>query len=92
VIPVTKGELVESVAKATDMSKAQSDEAVNAMLDAIGKGLRRDEEVRLVGFGTFSVRERKARNGRNPQTGERIRIEASKTVNFKPGKALKGSL
>ena len=89
---MTKGELVESVANATDMSKAQSDEAVNAMLDAIGRGLRRDEEVRLVGFGTFSVRERKSRNGRNPQTGERIRIEASKTVNFKPGKALKESL
>lgn len=74
------------------MSKAQSDAAVNATLDAVKSGLQKDSEVRLVGFGTFNVRERKARMGRNPQTGATIQIAASRTVGFKAGKALKGSL
>jgi DNA-binding protein HU-beta len=89
---VTKADLVDAVAAAVEMSKAQAEAAVNAAVDAIAKGLRRDGEVRLVGFGTFAVRSRKPRIGRNPQTGETIQIAASKTVGFKAGKALKDSL
>ncbi len=89
---VTKGDLVESVAGKTGMSKAESEAAVNATLAAIGSSLKNGEDVRLMGFGTFTVRNRKARTGRNPQTGEMIQIRASKTVGFKAGKALKESL
>ena len=89
---MTKGELIEAVAAETASSKAQAEAAVNATISAIAKGLKKDKEVRLVGFGTFSIRKRKARTGRNPQTGETIKIKASKTVGFKVGKAIKESL
>lgn len=89
---MTKGDLVDAVARETGMPKTQSDAAVNAVLDGIKKGLQSDEEVRLVGFGTFEVRTRKARTGRNPQTGQTIQIQASRTVGFKPGKALKDAV
>jgi DNA-binding protein HU-beta len=89
---VNKGELVEAVAAATDMSKAQADKAVNAVFDAIEKGLKKSKKVSLVGFGTFEVRNRKARMGRNPRTGEEIKIKASRSVGFKAGKALKDAV
>jgi len=89
---VNKGELVEAVAAATDMSKAQADKAVNAVFDAIEKGLKKSKKVSLVGFGTFEVRNRKARMGRNPRTGEAIKIKASRSVGFKAGKALKDAV
>ena len=89
---MNKGELVEAVAAAADMSKAQADIAVNAVFDAIGKGLKKTGRVAIVGFGTFEVRKRKARTGRNPRTGATIQIKASKGVGFKAGKTLKNSL
>ncbi|MCD6405706.1 MAG: HU family DNA-binding protein [Planctomycetes bacterium] len=89
---MTKGDLVESVAGKIGMSKTEAEAAVNATLAAIGGSLQNGEDVRLVGFGTFTVRNRKARTGRNPRTGEVIQIQASKTVGFKAGKALKESL
>jgi len=89
---VNKGELVEAVAATIDMSKAQADRVVNAVFGAIEKGLKREGKVSLVGFGTFDVRRRKARTGRNPRTGETIKIKASKGVGFKAGKALKDSV
>jgi DNA-binding protein HU-beta len=70
-------------------SKAAAERAVSAVLDALVDGLKKDKTVALVGFGTFEVKERKARTGVNPATGEKIKIAASKTVGFKAGKALK---
>ncbi len=87
---MNKGDLVEHVAKELDISKAAADRAVDAVINGIKKGLKKDKAVQLVGFGSFGVRKRKARAGRNPQTGETIRIAASKTVGFKAGQALKG--
>lgn len=85
---MNKAQLVEAVAKGMD-SKAAAERAVNAVLDGVRAGLKKDGKVQLVGFGSFSVRKRKARTGRNPQTGEKIKIKASKTVGFTPGQALK---
>jgi len=74
-------------------SKAQAERGLAALVDAVKAGLgTKDGKVQLVGFGTFEVRERKARTGRNPQTGATIKIPASKTVTFRPGKTLKASL
>jgi DNA-binding protein HU-beta len=87
---MNKQDLVEAVAKELDTSKAQAGRAVNAVLSGISKGLRKDKNVQLIGFGTFLVRRRKARKGRNPQTGETINIKASKTVGFKAGQKFKG--
>jgi len=70
-------------------TKAAAERAVNAVLTGMRHGLKKDQTVSLVGFGSFTVRKRKARTGRNPQTGEPIKIKASKTVTFKCGKALK---
>ncbi len=89
---MNKQSLIEIVAKELDESKAGSEKAINAVLGAIKKGVKKDKSVQLVGFGTFSIRSRKARTGRNPQTGESIKIKASKTVAFKPGKAFKDSV
>jgi len=89
---MNKGELVEAVAKSEKCSKAAAESAVNAVLDAVKKGVKKDRKVQLAGFGTFSVRTRKARMGRNPRTGEKIRIKASKTVGFKAGKALRDAV
>jgi len=86
---MNKQNLVEAVAKELDTSKAQAGRAVNAVLSGISKGLRKDKNVQLIGFGTFLVRRRKARKGRNPQTGETINIKASKTVGFKAGQKFK---
>ncbi len=75
-----------------ECSKAHAERAVNAFLLAVEKGLQADGEVQIVGFGTFSVRHRKARMGRNPQTNEPIQIAASRTVGFRPGTGLKNSV
>ncbi len=90
---MNKNDLIEAVAKSTGLSKAASGKALNAVLDSIRKGLKKEgDRVTLVGFGTFSVVKRKARMGINPQTKEKMKIKASKTVSFKPAQAFKKSL
>ena len=89
---MNKLELVEHVAKEADISKASAAAALEAALDGIVKSLGKGEEVRLVGFGTFSVRERAAGKGRNVATGQEIDIPASKNARFKAGAALKAGL
>ena len=86
---MSKGDLIESVAKSAALSKAKASVAVNAVFDTISASLKKGKDVSLVGFGTFSVVKRKARNGRNPQTGETIKIKAAKLPKFKAGKGLK---
>jgi len=86
---VNKSELVDLVAEKAEMSKKDSEKAVKAVFESITDGLVRGEKVQLVGFGTFEVRQRKEREGRNPATGETIKIQALKVPAFKPGKALK---
>ena len=86
---MNKSELVELVAEKTELSKKDSEKAVKAVLESITDGLVKGDKVQLVGFGTFEVRNRKAREGRNPATGEKIKIKALKVPAFKPGKALK---
>ena len=89
---MNKAQLTEAVAAATDVSKAEAGRAVEATLSAIAGSLSGGDSVSLVGFGTFNVRHRAARMGRNPQTGAAIQVSASKSVGFKAGKALKESL
>jgi DNA-binding protein HU-beta len=90
---MTKTELVEKIAKDTGISKAAAAGAVNSFLGNITKELKKKNgKVTLVGFGTFTKVRRKARKGRNPQTGETIKIKASNSVRFKPGKTLKDSI
>ena len=89
---MNKAELIEVVAEAADLNKATATRAVDAMLNGIADALKKGEQVALVGFGTFEVRERAARAGRNPQTGETINIKASKAPAFKAGKALKDAV
>lgn len=89
---MNKSELVDAVAESADLTKASAARAVDAMVDAITKTLKKGDSVALLGFGTFLVRERAARSGRNPRTGETIKISASKVPAFKPGKALKDAL
>ncbi|MFQ5962711.1 MAG: HU family DNA-binding protein [Candidatus Scalinduaceae bacterium] len=86
---MNKQSLIEAVAKDLGTSKAQGERTVNAVLNGISMGLKKDKNVQLIGFGTFLVKKRKARKGRNPQTGETIKIKASKTVGFKAGKRFK---
>jgi DNA-binding protein HU-beta len=86
---MSKGDLIENVAKAAALSKAKAAIAVNAVFDSISASLKKGKDVTLVGFGTFSVTKRKARNGRNPRTGETIKIKATKVPKFKAGKGLK---
>ena len=81
--------LVEEVAKELGTSKVQGERAVNAVLDGISRGVKKDQNVQLIGFGTFMVKKRKARNARNPQTGETIKVKASRTVGFKVGRKFK---
>ena len=87
-----KAEMIDAVAEATDLSKADAEKATNAVLDSIIGTLAKGDQVTLIGFGTFSVRERAARSGRNPQTGETIQIKASKSPGFKAGKAFKDAV
>ena len=84
-----KSDLVDAVASSADLTKASAARAVDATLDAIGGALGNGDSVSLVGFGTFSVRHRAARDGRNPQTGAPMHIPASKVPGFKAGKGLK---
>jgi len=87
-----KTDLVEKVKELADLeSKAAAERALNAVLGGIEAGLQKDGEVQLIGFGTFRVKDRPARDGRNVKTGEKIRIKASRTVAFKVGAALKAS-
>lgn len=89
---MNKSELIEAVAKSLDLSKADAGRAVEAVFEAITKTLKKGGKVSLVGFGTFEVRKRAARTGRNPQTGEQIKIRASKVPAFKAGKGLKDAV
>lgn len=86
-----KPELAAAIAERTDLSREKASEIITAFTDQISAAAARGEDTTLIGFGTFSVRAREARNGRNPKTGEPIHIPASKTVGFKAGKALKES-
>jgi DNA-binding protein HU-beta len=89
---MNKTELVEAVAATADLSRASAARAVDAVTDAIVAALKKNETVTLSGFGTFAVRERAARTGRNPRTGDAINIGASRSLGFKPGKAIKDAL
>jgi DNA-binding protein HU-beta len=89
---VNKNELIDAVAAATGLTKADAEKALEAVLDSIGNALKKGLEVRLVGFGTFSVTNRAASQGRNPRTGEKIQIPASKLPKFRAGKGLKDSV
>lgn len=89
---MNKADLVQAVAAAAEMSKADATRAIDAVLDSISDALKKNDQVTLIGFGTFSVRERAARLGRNPRTKEPIDIKAAKVPAFKPGKALKDSV
>ncbi len=89
---MTKADLAAAVAEATKMTKKQSEAAVNSVIASIKGALAKGEDVRLVGFGTFSVKKRKARIGRNPRTGEELKIPAKKVPAFSPGKGLKDAV
>jgi len=89
---VNKSELIDAVAESADISKVAASRAVDALVDSITKALRNNDQVTLVGFGTFSVRQREARSGRNPQTGATIEIKAAKIPTFKAGKGLKDAV
>ena len=89
---MNKAELIEVVAKELACSKAGAERSINAVLNVITRGLKRDKEVMLVGFGTFRVKRRRARKGVNPRSGQPIRIKASRSVSFKVGKDLKASV
>jgi DNA-binding protein HU-beta len=86
---MTKSELVEGIAKETGLTKADSERALNATIGCVKKALKKGDQVSLVGFGTFLVTKRKARIGRNPRTGESIKIAAAKQPKFRAGKGLK---
>lgn len=89
---MNKSELIDAVALSADISKAAAGRALDAALDTIAETLKQGDQVSLVGFGTFQVKDRAARAGRNPQTGETIQIKASKSPGFKAGKALKDAV
>ena len=91
---MNKADLIAEVQKnlGTECSRAHAERVVNSVLDSIGTGLKKDKAVQLVGFGTFAVKNRKARMGRNPATGAQIKIGASRTVGFKCGASLKGTV
>jgi DNA-binding protein HU-beta len=89
---MNKAELIHAVAESTKLSQADADRAVAAVLGGITSALVKGEQVVLVGFGTFTVKQRAARTGRNPQTGQTIHIAASKVPGFKAGKALKDAV
>jgi len=89
---MNKQDLISSVADQSGLTKADANKAVEAVFDAITAALKKGDEVRLVGFGTFSVSQRKASTGRNPRTGETMAIKASSQPKFKAGKGLKDSV
>jgi DNA-binding protein HU-beta len=89
---VNKNDMIDHIATQADISKAAAARALEAAIDAVTNTLKKDGTVTLVGFGTFSVGARAARTGRNPRTGEEIKIKSAKVPKFKPGKALKDAL
>ena len=89
---MNKQELIENIATSADITKAAAGRALDSIIDSITGSLKDGDSVGLVGFGTFTVRERAARTGRNPQTGEEIQISAAKVPAFKAGKALKDAV
>jgi nucleoid DNA-binding protein len=91
-VPVNKHDLIAAVAASTNLSKTDAAGAIEAMLTVITKSLKKKEKVLLVGFGTFQVSRRKAGEGRNPQTGEKIKIQAANVPRFKASKQLKDAI
>ncbi|MCP5160699.1 MAG: DNA-binding protein HU-beta [Hahellaceae bacterium] len=89
---MNKSELIDAIAAGADISKAAAGRALDAMTASVSDALKKGDQVTLIGFGTFSVKERAARTGRNPQTGAEISIAAAKVPGFKPGKALKDAV
>ena len=89
---MNKAELVAAIAEKTELSKKDSEKALKAFIDVVTEELKKGEKVQLVGFGTFETSKRAAREGRNPQTGETMKIAASVAPKFKPGKALKDEI
>ena len=89
---MTKAEFVEAIAKKAEISKKDAEAAVKAYTEVVTEALKKGDKITLVGFGTYEVGTRSARTGRNPQTGETIKIKAAKTPKFKAGKALKDAL
>ena len=89
---MNKADLIGHIATAADIPKAKAEKALNAFVTGVSKALKKEESVTLVGFGSFSVSRRAARKGRNPQTGDEIRIPASKAPRFKAGKSLKDAV
>ncbi|MEC1958967.1 non-specific DNA-binding protein Hbs [Bacillus subtilis] len=89
---MNKTELINAVAETSELSKKDATKAVDSVFDTILDALKNGDKIQLIGFGNFEVRERSARKGRNPQTGEEIEIPASKVPAFKPGKALKDAV
>ena len=89
---MNKTELISAIAEKAELSKKDADKALKAFTDIVAEELKKGEKIQLVGFGTFEVSERAAREGRNPQTGEAMKIAASKAPKFKAGKALKDAL
>ncbi|WP_339337800.1 HU family DNA-binding protein [uncultured Oceanicoccus sp.] len=89
---MNKSELIEAVSASADLPKAAAGRALDAMVEAVTEALKANDQVVLVGFGTFSVKDRAARTGRNPQTGAEIQIKAAKVPGFKAGKALKDAV
>ncbi len=89
---MNKSELIDAIATKADLPKAAAARALDALLDSVSESLQKGDSVSLVGFGTFAVKERAARTGRNPQTGAEIQIAAAKVPSFKPGKGLKDAV
>ena len=89
---MNKTELVAAIAEKTELSKKDAEKALKAFIEVVTDELKKDEKVQLVGFGTFEVAQRAAREGRNPLTGEKMQIKASKAPKFKAGKALKDAV
>jgi len=89
---MNKAEFIDSVSEKAGLTKADAGRALDAMIETLGKTLKKGDSVSLVGFGTFSVKKRAARTGRNPATGETINIRASKSPSFKAGKAFKDAI
>ena len=89
---MNKQELIDNIAVSADITKAAAARALDSVIDSVTNSLKKDDSVVLVGFGTFSVRSRAARTGRNPQTGQEIQIAAAKVPAFKAGKALKDAV
>jgi len=89
---MNKSELIDAIADSAELSKADAGRALEAFTNSVSKALKKGDTVSLIGFGTFSVKKRAARTGRNPATGETIKIKASKTPSFKAGKAFKDAI